>query len=75
MSEPERVTEEPAEPIEVTDADVDEAIAMCGGDPRAAVKTLLIAGQFLERELEEARQEASWGYIRGRPSRCKEEGT
>lgn len=33
MSEPERVTEEPA-PIEITDADVDEAIAMCGGVDR-----------------------------------------
>ncbi len=47
---------------------------MCGGDARAAVRALLIAGQFLERELEEARQEASWGYIRGRPSGRKGEG-
>lgn len=67
--------EEPADAPEITEADVDEAIATCGGDARAAVKVLLIGQQFLERELEEARQEASWGYVRGRPSRRRVEAT
>ncbi|MBS7542551.1 hypothetical protein [Ancylobacter oerskovii] len=63
------------EPIVITDADIDEAISTCGGDAREAVRALLIAGQFMEVELEEARQEASWGYIRGRPSRrIRQEG-
>lgn len=52
------------EPIDVTDADVDTAIEACGGDARATIKVLLIAGQFLERERDEARREASPGYVR-----------
>jgi hypothetical protein len=31
----------------------DQAIAACGGDAREAVKALLIANEFLEREMEE----------------------
>ncbi|WP_428032937.1 hypothetical protein [Ancylobacter sp.] len=58
-----------AVPIDVTDADVDMALDACGGDPRATIRALLIAGQFLERELDEARQEASRGYVRRRPVR------
>ncbi|GLK86708.1 hypothetical protein [Ancylobacter defluvii] len=68
--------QQPAEqqPIVITDADVDEAIAACGGDARETVRTLLIAGQFMEVALEAAKQEASWGYVRGRPSRHLKEG-
>lgn len=33
------------------DAAADQAIAACGGDVREAVKTLLIANEFLENEL------------------------
>ncbi|MGY8635815.1 hypothetical protein RAD15_25420 [Bradyrhizobium sp. 14AA] len=40
----------------------DQAIAACGGDAREAVKALLIANEFLEREMEER---VSRGYIRG----------
>ncbi|RXH12344.1 hypothetical protein EAS56_17705 [Bradyrhizobium guangzhouense] len=43
------------------DAATDQAIAACG-DPREAVKALLIAKEFLKRELEER---VSRGYIRG----------
>lgn len=57
------------EAIAIEEADVDEVLAMSGGDPRAAIKALLIGQQFLEMELGEARQDASWGYVRGRPSR------
>ncbi|MCS0497836.1 hypothetical protein NVS89_22350 [Ancylobacter sp. MQZ15Z-1] len=57
------------EPIAISEADVDEAIAACDGDLRATIKALLIGQQYLEVALEMARQEASWGYIRGRPSR------
>ena len=44
------------------EAAADEAIAACGGDAREAVKALLIANEFLEREMEER---VSHGYIRG----------
>jgi hypothetical protein len=30
----------------------DQAIAACGGDAREAVKALLVANEFLEREIE-----------------------
>jgi len=43
-------------------ADVDAALETCGGDVRNTILTLLLA-------LESARREASWGYVRGRPSR------
>jgi hypothetical protein len=44
------------------EAAADQAIATCGGDAREAVKALLIANEFLEREMEER---VSRGYIRG----------
>ena len=53
--------------------DVDAAIETCGGDLRATIRALLIGTAFLEQALEEARQEASWGYIRARPSRRERE--
>jgi hypothetical protein len=36
------------------DAAVDDAIATCDGDLRGAVKALLIANEFLERDLQKA---------------------
>jgi hypothetical protein len=36
------------------DAAVDEAIATCNGDLRGALKALIIANEFLERDLQEA---------------------
>ncbi|MGA0563654.1 hypothetical protein ACO2RV_14515 [Ancylobacter sp. VNQ12] len=53
----------------VSDADIDEAIEACDGDMRATIRALLIGQQYLEIALEMARQEASWGYARGRSSR------
>lgn len=47
---------------EALEAAADQAIAACGGDAREAVKALLIANEFLEREMEER---VSRGYIRG----------
>jgi len=44
------------------DAAADQAIAACGGDAREAVKALLIANEFLEREMEDR---VSRGYVRG----------
>lgn len=36
------------------DTAADQAIAACGGDARETVKALLIANEFLEREMERA---------------------
>jgi hypothetical protein len=47
---------------EQLEAATDQAIAACGGDAREAVKTLLVANEFLEREMEE---KVSRGYMRG----------
>jgi hypothetical protein len=44
----------------------DEAIAACGGDPREAVKALIVANHFLETELEKLRASVSTGYARGK---------
>jgi hypothetical protein len=43
---------------------VDEAIEACGGDARAAVIALLVANDFLERELELTRVAVSSGFSR-----------
>lgn len=47
---------------EQLEAAADQAIAACGGDARESVKALLIANQFLEREIETS---VSRGYLRG----------
>ena len=72
MGEPQKVQGQESETPGVSDADIDAVLAACDGDPRAAIRALLIGQQFLEVELEEARREASWGYVRGRPSRWKD---
>jgi hypothetical protein len=43
----------------------DHAIAACGGDPREAVKALLVAVDFLEAQADELRS-VSTGYARRR---------
>ena len=62
MSEP-AVKIEPAQDIE---AEVNEAITICGGDVRAALRATLVANAFLERRLEEVLEMTSAGYGRGK---------
>ena len=50
------------EAVTIGEDDVDEAILTCGGDVRNTILSLLLA-------LDSARREASWGYVRARPSR------
>jgi hypothetical protein len=52
----------PQSDAEQLDAAADQAIAACGGDAREAVKALLIANEFLEREME---AQVSHGFRRG----------
>ena len=47
------------------EATVDEVIALCGGDARAAVRALLVANAHLERELALTIPAVSYGYSRG----------
>ena len=44
----------------------DQAIAVCGGDVRAALKAMIVANEFLESEVCELMQAVSHAYVRGR---------
>jgi hypothetical protein len=44
------------------EAAADEAILVCGGDIRSAIRALILANEFLEYELQ---TKASVGYLRG----------
>lgn len=48
------------------EAEVDEAIALCSGDIRAALRATLIANAYLEREIERSTETISTGLARGR---------
>ena len=61
---PKPAKEPGSEALPDLDAAADEAIATCGGDARAAVIALLVANDFLERELELTRVAVSSGFSR-----------
>jgi hypothetical protein len=44
----------------------DRAIAACGGNPRDAVKALIVANEYLESEICDLMQAVSHAYARGR---------
>jgi hypothetical protein len=48
------------------EAAVDQAIALCDGDMRAAVRALIVANNFLESEISELKKAVSHAYTRGR---------
>ncbi len=48
------------------EAAVDQAIAACGGDTRAAVRALIVANNFLESEIAKLKKAVSHAYTRGR---------
>jgi hypothetical protein len=65
------VVSQPLPNPEQSDADqleaaADQAIAVCDGDMREAIKALIVANLFLETELEKLRAAASTGYARGK---------
>ena len=45
---------------------VDQTIAVCDGDPRAAVRALIVANNLLESELADLKKAVSHAYMRGR---------
>ncbi len=55
-----------AETAALVEAEVDEAIATCGGDVRAALRATLIANAYLETEIERLTKAISTGFARGR---------
>lgn len=63
--QPETIPEKVGEPD--IEADVDTVIEMFGGDHRAAIRSLLIANEFLTAEVERARTAVSPGYVRRSP--------
>jgi hypothetical protein len=54
-----------SQPVDL-DVAADQAIAACCGDPREAVKALIVANDFFEVQLDELRAKVSTGYARGR---------
>src|SRR5829696_5350630 len=61
----------PAAPHESTDLlelATDEAIALCGGDVRAALRAALVANSFLMAKVERLTSAVSFGFTRGRAS-------
>jgi hypothetical protein len=57
------------------EAEVDEAIRMCGGDVRTALLATLVANAYLDAEVERLAEAVSTGFARGRmrkpPQRVK----
>jgi hypothetical protein len=53
---------DPQSDVERLELAADQAIAACGGNAREAVKALIVANEFLEREIEE---KVSRGFLRG----------
>ncbi|MBA4791073.1 MAG: hypothetical protein H2042_15335 [Rhizobiales bacterium] len=53
-----------ASPFDVSESDIDQALAACEGDARATIRALLIGQAYLEREMS---RRASRGYARRLP--------
>ena len=57
---------QPDIPDDDLEASVDDAIAACGGNMRAAIRALIVANNFLESEVAELMKSISHAYTRGR---------
>jgi hypothetical protein len=55
-------------------AAVEQAIAICDGDVRAALRAALVANSFLADEVERLTRAASFGFARGRISPARRAG-
>ena len=56
----------PNEQDDGLDVAVEQAIAVCDGDMRAAIRALIVANNFLESEISELKKAVSHAYTRGR---------
>jgi acetaldehyde dehydrogenase (acetylating) len=52
--------------VDRLEAATDQAIAACGGNARDAVKALIVANEFLEKEMKALQAAVSNGYARGK---------
>ena len=59
-----------AEIAALLEAEIDEAIASCGGDVRGALRATMIANAYLEAEIERLTEAISAGFLRGRMRRA-----
>jgi hypothetical protein len=59
-------------PAEKLELEVQEALAICGGDPMKALRITLIANAFLEKEIDHLSAEVSAGYARRRKKAPKQ---
>ena len=66
MNASERATKPEVDAAALVEADVDAATAICGGDPRAALRATLVANAYLEAEVERLSEAISTGFARGR---------
>ena len=57
---------QPNEQDDGLEAAVDQAIAVCDGDMRAAIRAQIVANNFLESEISELKKAVSHAYTRGR---------
>ncbi|WP_338026175.1 hypothetical protein [Bradyrhizobium algeriense] len=48
------------------EAAVDQAIAACDGDMRSAIRTLIVANDYLESEVSKLMEAVCHAYVRGR---------
>ena len=55
-----------ADPAHALEAEIEAAVALCGGDVRAALRATLIANAFLEAEVDRLSEAVSSGFARGR---------
>ena len=56
----------PNEQDDGLDAAVEQAIAVCDGDMRAAIRALIVANSLLESEIADLKKAVSHAYTRGR---------
>ena len=56
----------PNEQDDGLEAAIEQAIAVCDGDPRAAVRALIVANNLLESEIADLKKAVSHAYTRGR---------
>ena len=54
------------DPAAALEAEVQEAITLCGGDVMQALRITLIANAFLEAEIDRLNGQVSVGFARGR---------
>ncbi len=52
------------DPLELA---VDQAIAICDGDMRAALRAAIVANSFLQAEIDQLAHSVSFGFTRGKP--------